>query len=574
MNIMAVYHANRLSAFDGAAGLTTIRKGRHLMSAADVRSEGELMASAVGWMRNRTHLARELGYSEGACSAELVIGAYRRWGAEYPEHIEGPLASVVIDRSAERLVAARDRMGERRLFYCRHGRTVAVADHPDALIESPYASRTVDADGLNELFALGPARTPGRTPYRDVKALEPGCMLVADRAGVQLRRYYAMEAYLNEDDADAAVYKVRGMLERAVGDVLPFAGAAMLSGGLDSTTLTALMHAAGHAPRTFSVDYEGDEEDFTGNAFQPERDREYAALAAELFSAGHTNIILGHGELCRSLGAAVDARGFPGMADIDSSLLLFAREFSGATSDIVSGECSDEVFCGYPWFAADKITLDAGFPWSGSMELRRAILKKDVAEILKPDRYAFESFRNALETAPRVIGEDEADAKLRALQWLCFKFFMSNLQERALCMCERSAVNVYTPFCDERLAEYVWNAPRDIKFLGGECKGLLRAAVKDLLPEKLLRRKKSPYPKVYSAQYTCNVKLSILDMLSDSAAPVMKVLDADVIRQLNSSELPAGGLPWFGQLMSGPQMLAYIWQVNEWMRTRKVDIVL
>lgn len=574
MNIMAVYHANRLSAFNGAEGLTTIRKGRHLMSAADVRSEGELMAAAVGWIRNRAQLARELGYSECACPAELVIGAYRRWGAEYPEHIEGPLASMVIDRSAERLVAARDRMGERRLFYCRHGRTVAVADHPDALIESPYASRTVDADGLNELFALGPARTPGRTPYRDVKALEPGCMLAADRAGVQLRRYYAMEAYLNGDDADAAVAKVRGMLERAVDDVLPFAGAAMLSGGLDSTALTALMHAAGHAPRTFSVDYAGDEEDFTGNVFQPERDREYAALAAELFSTEHTNIILGHGELCRSLGAAVDARGFPGMADIDSSLLLFARKFSGAAGNIVSGECSDEVFCGYPWFAEDKITLDDGFPWSGSMELRRVILKKDVAEILKPDRYAFETFRDALETAPRVIGECEADAKLRALQWLCIRFFMSNLQERALCMCERSAVNVYTPFCDERLAEYVWNAPRDIKFLGGECKGLLRAAVKDLLPEKLLRRRKSPYPKVYSAQYTCNVKLAIMDMLNDSTAPVMKVLDADVIRQLNSSELPAGGLPWFGQLMSGPQMLAYIWQVNEWMRTRKVDIAL
>lgn len=574
MNIMAVYHANRLSAFEGAEGLTTIRKGRHLMSAGDVRSEGELMAAAVGWMRNRTRLARELGYGDGARCAELVIGAYRRWGTEYPEHIEGPLASVVIDRSAERLVAARDRMGERRLFYCRHVRTVAVADHPDALIESPYASRTVDADGLNELFALGPARTPGRTPYRDVKALEPGCMLVADRAGVQQRRYYALEAYLNEDDADTAAEKVRGMLECAVGDVLPFANAAMLSGGLDSTALTVLMHAAGHAPRTFSVDYEGDADDFTGNAFQPERDREYAALAAELFSAGHTNIILGHEELCRSLGAAVDARGFPGMADVDSSLLLFAREFSGAIGDIVSGECSDEVFCGYPWFAEEEITLEGGFPWSGSMELRRAILKKDAAEILRPERYAFETFRNALETAPRVIGECEADAKLRALQWLCFRFFMSNLQERALCMCEASAVNVYTPFCDERLAEYVWNTPGKIKFMGGERKGLLRAAMKDLLPEKLLRRKKSPYPKVYSAQYTHSVKQAIMDMLSDSASPVMRVLDADVIRRLCSDELPANGLPWFGQLMSGPQMLAYIWQVNEWMRARKIDIAL
>ncbi|MBQ4089134.1 MAG: asparagine synthetase B, partial [Clostridia bacterium] len=63
-------------------------------------------------------------------------------------------------------------------------------------------------------------------------------------------------------------------------------------------------------------------------------------------------------------------------------------------------------------------------------------------------------------------------------------------------------------------------------------------------------------------------------MLRDSTSPILKVVDANVIRQMIDSELPAAGLPWFGQLMSGPQMLAYLWQVNEWMRTRRVDIVI
>ena len=574
MNIMAVYHANILSMLGGIEGLTTVRKGRHLIAAAEVWSEGEVMASAIGRLRDGCRLTRELGLPDAAGIAEIVAAAYRRWGCGYPEHIEGPAATVVIDRSKERMMVSRDRMGERRMFYCRKGRTVAVADHPDPLAESPYASKIVDSDGLNELFALGPARTPGRTPYRDIMALEPGCMLIAERSGMKICRYFALAPEAFEDDENTAVEKTRLLLEQAVNDVLPRAGAAMLSGGLDSTALAALMHAAGRAPKTFSVDYADDEFDFTGNEFQPERDREYARQAAELFSSGHSEIILDHSQLSGTLGAAMEARGFPGMADIDSSLLQFAAQFSGSVNDIVSGECGDEVFCGYPWFDREKMDDMRGFPWSGSMPLRRSVLKKDVAEILHIERYAAEAFTDAMETAPRLPGESRNDARLRALQWVCFRYFMSNLQERALCMCEKSMVNVYTPFCDERLAAYVWNTPRNIKFLGGEVKGLLRAAVKDLLPERLLRRRKSPYPKVYSVDYTADVKLMMLEMLSDSASPILKVIDERAVRAMTAEKLPANGLPWFGQLMSGPQMLAYLWQVNEWMRTRRVELII
>ena len=574
MNIFAVYHAGRLSLFENPDGLTTIRKGRHVMSAVHVRSEGELMASVLGWMRNRAQLVRELGLSDDVSDAQIVMSAYRRWGVDYPEHIEGPAATVLIDRSNERMLVTRDRMGERRLFYCRHGRTAAISDHPDALLNSPYTSRVVDVSGLNELFALGPARTPGRTPYRDIMSLEPGCVLIAERSGVKIHRYYSMKAYTNEDDFETAAEKVREMLERAVGDVMPMADAAMLSGGIDSTALAALMQSLGRSPRTYSVDYENDEADFTGNEFQPERDRDYIAIAKDILSAEHTDIKLGHEELCKGLGAAMDARGLPGMADIDSSLMLFARRISGSASDIVSGECGDEVFCGYPWFHKGGASLAGGFPWSGSMELRRSVLRREAAELMKPERYAEAVFRNAVDTAPRVIGESPEETDLRIMQYLCFRFFMSNLQERALCMCEAGSVNVYTPFCDDRLAEYVWNTPGSIKSYGGEVKALLRESVKDLLPEKLLRRRKSPYPKVYSPLYTGAVKKAVLNILEDRDSPVLRVVDRKVLAELNSSEQPAAGLPWFGQLMSGPQMLAYIWQVNEWMKTRRVELTI
>ncbi|MGI6238165.1 MAG: asparagine synthetase B family protein [Christensenellales bacterium] len=574
MNIMAVYHANRLSSIAAEGGLISIRKGRHVLSCVDLISDGDLMAGAVGWLRNRAALSRELGFQMVARTSALVVAAYRKWGMAYPAHLEGAVSTVLIDRSADRMLVTRDRMGDRRIFYCRHGKTCAVSDHPDALIKSPYASRIVDADGINELFALGPARTPGRTPYRDVFALEPGCALVADRSGVSVRPYYALEPRAHADDAAQTAQKVRDMLERAVDDILPFSGAVMLSGGLDSTVLAALMRERGDAPVAFSVDYEGDEEDFTGNVFQPERDREFAAQAAELYCAEHRLVTLGYDALYRALGDAADARGFPGMADIDSSLFLFAREIAAGAGAIVSGECADEVFLGYPWFAPDRLTLDHGFPWSGSMDIRRAILRRGLAEELCPEQYALTAFENAIDAVPVLPGEDADAARMRAMQLICIQFFMRNLQERALCMCEASSIAVYTPFSDDRLVEYVWNVPPEIKFMNGEVKGLLREAVKDLLPEPLLRRKKSPYPKTYSGLYTQQVRAGMDELLADETSPILRVLEPKVLRQLNDADLPASGLPWFGQLMSGPQMLAYILQVNDWMKKRRIEISL
>ncbi len=570
MNLLAVYHANRLGNACAEEGLTSIRKGRHILTCADSVSDGELMAGTLGRIRNRTQLSRTLGYAATAHAATLVIAAYRRWGAQYPDHFEGPVATVLIDRSTDRMIASRDRMGDRRLFYCRHGRTAAVADHPDALIESPYASRVVDENGLNELFAIGPAHTPGRTPYRDVMSLEPGCLLIADRSGVSVRRYYTLGARTHEDDLEKTVKTVRERLEKAVDDAIVHAAAIMLSGGLDSTTLAALMCERGMRPMAFSVDYENDESEFIGNAFQPERDRESAAYAAKLFASGHDTVLLGHRALSGALSAAVDARGFPGMADIDASLLLFAREIATGTGTVVSGECGDAVFCGYPWFDPARLTLEDGFPWSGSMDLRRVILRRAICEDIRPERYAKDAFEAARGTVPQLPGEGEKEAALRVLQTICFRSYMANLQERMLAMCEASSLSFFTPFSDERLIEYVYNVPLEMKFMNGENKGLLREAMKDLLPERLLRRPKNPYPKTYAALYTRDVRAGISAILEDADSPVLRVLEPNVLKQLNAAELPAGGLPWFGQVMSGPQLLAYVIQVNEWMKKRKI----
>ncbi|NLD59356.1 MAG: asparagine synthetase B [Clostridiales bacterium] len=570
MNLLGIYHRRPYMEMRGVCDAPYIEKGAHALASADAASEGGILACAQGRMRNAAALMRELGIErDRPTAAQLTLAVYRRWGEAYFEHIEGPVTTAVIDRENDMLLVSRDRMGECPLFYAAEGGSVAFADHPDLLIESGAARPVIDADGLNELFALGPARTPGRTPYRDVHSLEPGCALIARGEALEFRPYFSLQPAEHGDGAQETVRRVREMLERAVDDIVPLKPASMLSGGIDSTALTALMRRRMQRVDSFSVDYEGNAEHFRGTSFQPERDEPYIELAVSRIGTNHLKVVLAQDELISSLEAAVDARGFPGMADVDGSLLQFARRIAPRARFIVSGECGDEVFGGYPWFRdAASLSADA-FPWSGSMELRCRILKKRVRDKLRPKAYARAAVLNAIDRVEHLPREPAADKCLRTMQHMCFEFFMANLQERAASMCAYSHLGALTPFADERLVQYVYNAPWEMKFLGGREKGLLREAVKDILPEPLVYRKSSPYPRTCSPEYARMAVDLMREMLADRTNPILVFVDPDALEGAFSTDAP-----WFGQLMAGPQMLAYLWQVNFWMRSRRVEVSL
>ena len=173
------------------------------------------------------------------------------------------------------------------------------------------------------------------------------------------------------------------------------------------------------------------------------------------------------------------------------------------------------------------------------------------------------------------LPHESADGRcLRTMQHLCFEFFMANLQERALTMCEHSHVAVLTPFADERLMQYVYNVPWEMKFLGGREKGLLREAAGALLPESLRYRRKSPYPKTCDPEYARIVCGMVQGMLAEKRNPLLQLVDARALEKLAASDLSPTKAPWFGQLMAGPQMLAYLWQVNTWLRDRHAEVAL
>ena len=573
MNFFGVYHQDYVQRNGSICDAPCVSKGRMMLCAYGSASENSLIAMTAGRMRNRRALASALDCPPDADPARLVLKAYRKWGKDYPERIEGPVMTCVMDAGKDCMVLSRDRMGEQLLFYTHDGDRLAFSDHPDMLLKIARAEPKMDVDGMRELFGLGPARTPGKTYLRDICMVEPGCALIVEDSDLRVERYFEIVSNPHEDDKTRTVDTVRGLLEQAVDGILPLNPSVMLSGGLDSTALTALIACKQDTIMSFSVDYQDNDRDFRANAFRPEMDAPYVQLAAQAYHTQHRTVVLDPQSLAASLGRAVSLRGFPGMADIDTSLLLFSRDIARYARTVVSGECGDEVFGGYPWFRGEAPMEDV-FPWSGSMALRESLLKPEIREKLKLTEYVRDVFSDRVAMAEPGFDCAPRERRLRIMQKLCFEYFMTNLQERAVRMCEGAGVRVLTPLCDDRLVQYVYNVPWDMKFMGGQEKGLFREAVRDLLPEKLLRRTKSPYPKTCSPQYGQIIRQMALRLTMDPEAPVFEFLDRAQVARIARSELNPADTPWYGQLMSGAQLLGYIWQINRWMRERNVTVVL
>lgn len=127
-----------------------------------------------------------------------------------------------------------------------------------------------------------------------------------------------------------------------------------------------------------------------------------------------------------------------------------------------------------------------------------------------------------------------------------------------------SGLEVRVPYADHRLAQYVFNTPWEFKCPQGRTKGLLRDAARGLLPDEVLDRRKSPYPKTYDPAYEQDLKRRLQFVLQDSSQPIHKLLSEAAARSLLTESFDYGK-PWFGQLMAGPQLLAYLLQINYWL---------
>ncbi|MBO8170525.1 MAG: asparagine synthase (glutamine-hydrolyzing) [Bacillaceae bacterium] len=511
---------------------------------------------------------------------ETLLIAYLQWGEGCLDRLNGIYAFAVWHENRKCLFLARDRLGVKPLFYNRRGRDLIFGSELKALLAHPEIRAEVDRDGLAEIFAIGPARTPGHGVFRGVEELKPGHCLTFQGNLLRSKPYWSLESRPHPDDFPTTVSTVRELVQDAIVrqlvadvDVCTF-----LSGGLDSSAITAIasaeMRKRGHsAIRTYAVDYKDNDRHFRPSDFQPQADTPWIERMSKHLGTSHHNVIIDTPRLVEALTPAVRARDLPGMADIDASLYLFSGEIKKRATVALSGECADEVFGGYPWLRRKEAVHADTFPWAMNPQIRTNILSQDLIHEIKPEKYLQERYREALDEVPELPGESDHEKRMREIFYLNLTRWMPILLDRKDRMSMACSLEVRVPFCDHRIVEYVWNVPIAQKFCDDREKGLLRRALKGILPQDILERRKSPYPKTHHPAYDQAIRRWIIAILDDPSSPILPFINRDKVRNKALKSYSSDENPWFGQLMGTTQLFAYLIQVNTWLKEYRVSVV-
>lgn len=516
---------------------------------------------------------------EGWSDTEVLLNAFIEWGESCLQKLNGIYAFAVWDQKRRQLFLARDRIGVKPLFFSTKGSSFLFASEMKAILAHPMAEAKINRTGLAEIFALGPARTPGTGVFSEISELKPGYWMKVDPSGCKTEQYWRLDSHAHEDDFDHTSARVRELvydsIKRQLVSDVPLC--TLLSGGLDSSIITSVASEVYRKEKnepiqTFSIDYFGNDRYFQSSEFQPNADAPWVDKVSEYLGTRHSVCMIDTPELAEAVFSAVLARDLPGMADVDSSLLLFSRWVKRQATVGLSGECADEVFGGYPWFYKQKSGHERTFPWSHKVGARLKLLSPELLSAIRPERYIEDRYQEALDEVPHFEGDGAMEAKKRALFYLNLTRWMPTLLDRKDRMSMAAGLELRVPFCDHRIVEYVWNIPWEMKYYREREKGLLRHALTGLLPEDVLWRKKSPYPKTHNPSYLKAVCTMMLAVLDDRTSPLLPLIDTAKVRELALTMERETDIPWFGQLMNAPQLLAYLLQIDFWMKEYKVVI--
>lgn len=531
-----------------------------------------------GELYNTEELRRELislGHEfAGHSDTEVVLRCYAEFGEKCLDKFNGIFAFAVLEPQEDKLFLARDRMGVKPLFYARIGSGLIFASEIKTILAYPGFAPILDERGACELLLLGPGRTPGSGVLQGIYEIEPGCCATVTDA-IRIRRYWRLLDREHKDSFDETVEKVRFLVSDAirrqlVSDV-PLG--TFLSGGLDSSIISAVaaqeFAKQGRVLDTFSIDYARSEEFFTPNKFQPSRDSDYIGIMASHIGSRQHFTVLSPPQLSDALEEATHARDLPGMADVDFSLLQFCKDIRKKVTVALSGECADEIFGGYPWFRDPEVRAVDGFPWAQNTALRASFLSPDLAAKVDADAFVQDRYRQTVLETDVLPGTSPQERRMKEMVNLNYRWFMQTLLDRKDRMSMYSGLEVRVPFCDYRIAEYLYGVPWEYKDWQGYEKGLLRKAVEGLLPNEVLYRKKSPYPKTYDPQYLQLMESRLRSLLERPDAPIFALVNRESLRQLLFLDQP---WPWYGQLMRRPQTIAYMLQLNVWLEDYGVRI--
>ncbi|MEE1025380.1 MAG: asparagine synthase (glutamine-hydrolyzing) [Acutalibacteraceae bacterium] len=513
---------------------------------------------------------------ETKTDTEVVLKSFITFGADCVKSFNGIYAFAIYCPQKRELFIARDKMGVKPFFYAQRGNSFIFASEIKSLLCHPKIKPEIDKTGISELLFIGPGRTPGCGVFKEVYELKPGHRGFFNVGGLSLERYFSLIDRENTDSKEEIIKKVRFLvtdsIEKQLVSDVPIG--TFLSGGLDSSIISSVaarhFKKQGKKLKTFSVTYKDNYKFFKSSKFQPNSDDEFIKIMVDYLDSDHTTVTVDTDEVVDALYSAVDARDLPGMADVDASLLLFCKEIKKQVTVALSGECADEIFGGYPWYRDEKIRSRYGFPWAQSTEYREGFLHPDLKGDIMGADYVNKRYEDTVKATSKLNGLSSTESRMKEMVNLNATWFIQTLLDRKYRMRMFNGLEVRVPFCDYRIAEYLYTVPFEVKDLKGREKGLLRTAMEGYLPESILWRKKSPYPKTHNPAYFEAVKNILKDILNNKNAPLFSLCDYKAVEKLLITERSE---PWYGQLMTTPQTVAYMIMLNYWMEKFKVKIV-
>lgn len=520
-----------------------------------------------------------LGYTFDTTSdTEVILNCFLHYGPDFVHRLNGIFAFAIYDEHIQTIYLYRDHFGIKPLYYSvTDDGTTVFASEIKGLLCYPGIRPVIDARGLCEVFGIGPSKTPGYGVFQNIAEVKPGHFMKLSRYGMTDFTYYRItntphtDSY--EDTVEKVRYLVKDSIERQIVSDVPVC--TFLSGGIDSSIVSSVCAAKlkkqGKQLHTFSFDFKDNSIYFKSNAFQPEQDRPYVDMMVSHIDSDHTYLTCNYSDLADYLYASVDSRDMPTMADVDSSLLYFCSLVAKEYKVVLTGECADEIFGGYPWFYRDELLSADTFPWMKDLSPRLSVLSPDLKNTLDIPRYVSSLYNSLLSEINLLPGETDTEKRRRQISYINIRMFMQTLLDRMDRTSMASGLEARVPFADPRILEYVFNVPWEYKYSEGCEKKLLREAMKEYVPHEIMYRKKSPYPKSYDPHYEQELAVRLEHVLDDPGSPLLPLIDTEYVKGFITAPKDYGK-PWFGQLMAGPQMMAYLLQIDYWLR--KYNIIL
>jgi len=553
---------------DGAALACQLGPAQAASGRAQPASRGvggdRVVAAYVGEIYNLAHAG-------GASGADALLDCYLTYGADrLPERLRGMFAFAIWDGRTRQLLLGRDQLGLAPLYYARHPGGLLFGSTPRPIVANPLFTPRLDLAAVPIL--LQPRLTQaGETPLLGLRELPPGHVMTFSAAGLSERRYWGLTASEHHESFDETARHVRELLEEAVTEQVADlrSCAAMLSGGVDSTAVAALAARAFQKADpdlrldTYCLRFDSDPAHFVATELRPDLDWPYAAAAAEFIGTRHRTVEASMADLLEVIPATRLARGLPGWGQFDASMYLLFSRMTGGHAVALTGEAADEFFGGYPYLFRPDLLGRRDFPWLGDGTRLSDFLSADVRAVVDPVEDTRARYAQLVAQVPRLAGEGPVDARMREVLTLGMAGPLAMILDRKERMSAAQGLQMRFPFCDHRLVEYVWNVPWSVKSTGG-AKGLLKAAMADVLPPGTLHRKKSAYPHVQNPEYDAAVLAEASRVVNDPGSPTAWMFDTERINELIGRAAAEGETAMLPGGTSPAQMFIQLVEMNHW----------